>query len=283
MRASYTLFHVSLQIFRDTQATNFTNSGWEHVVHTCSYPLQYNLLIHVQTHTYTHTHTHTRARAPSTVLWFKFCMYRQNAKLQSKLNSSANASSDIFYNSQTWCNAGIRSLSLGSLQILCIMGMWLWWCVFWHSRLFKCVKFVVFHVQRFRHNSKHMYSARNVDNVCGPQKGSLKQIMCFIRKQIRDTDHYVWKVFPTSFQVQTFAWSSCVLRNVNLFRFPLPSDCILFAALQTTLFFCFLSYIRFRDILFYFPSGCQFVGEIILWWEGNAVVLLVSGCCVQYI
>ena len=100
--------------------------------------------------------------------------------------------------------------------------------------------------------------------------------MCFIREQIRDTDHYDWKVFPTSFQVQTSLWSSCVLRNVNLFRFCLPSDCILFSALQMTFFFCFfLSYIRLRDILFCFPSGCQFVGEIVLWWEGNSVVLLV--------
>ena len=63
--------------------------------------------------------------------------------------------------------------------------------------------------------------------------------MCFIRKQIRDTDHYNWKVLPTSFQVQTSAWSSCVLRNVNLCRFCLPSDCILFPALQMAFFFCF--------------------------------------------
>jgi len=142
---------------------------------------------------------------------------------------------------------------------------------------------VVFYVQRFLHNSKPVYSARSVDNVCGPQNDSLKQIMCFIRKQIRDTDNYDWKVFSTSFQVQTSAWSSCVLRNVNLFWFCLPSDCILFSALKMTFFFCFLSSIRFRDILFYFPSGCQFVGEIVLWWDGNAVVLLVSSCYVQYI
>lgn len=54
-------------------------------------------------------------------------------------------------------------------------------------------------------NSKPVYSARSVDNVCGPQNDSLKQIMCFIRKQIRDTGNYDWKVFSTSFQVQTFA------------------------------------------------------------------------------
>ena len=156
--------------------------------------------------------------------------------------------------------------------------------MFSHSRLFKCVKFVVFYVQSFRHNSEHTYLAWNIVTVRGHRKSSLKQVMCFIRKQIRDTDHYDWKVFPFSFQVQTSALSSCVLRNVNLFRFCLPSDCILFSALQMTFFFCFfLSCIRFRDILFYFPSGCQFVGEIVPWWEGNAVVLVVSSCCVQYI
>jgi len=63
----------------------------------------------------------------------------------------------------------------------------------------------VFYVQRFRHNSKHTYTARSVVNGFGPQKGSLKQIMCFIRKQIHDTDHYDWKVFPTSFQMLTSA------------------------------------------------------------------------------
>ena len=89
------------------------------------------------------------------------------------------------------------------------------------------------------HNSNLIYSALRVDTICGPQISSLKQMLCFIRKEIRDTDHNYWKGFPTSFQVQTYGWSSSVLRNGNLFRICLSLDCIFFSALQMTFFFCF--------------------------------------------
>ena len=103
-----------------------------------------------------------------------------------------------------------------------------------------------------RHNSKRIYLARIVDTICGPQTSFLKQIMCFIVKEIRDTDQYDWKVFLISFRMKTFAQNSSVSRNVNLFRCSPPPFCLFFFFFLTDDAFLlfFLSYIRFRDFFF---------------------------------
>jgi hypothetical protein len=139
---------------------------------------------------------------------------------------------------------------------------------------------------RFLHSSKPVYSARSVDNVCGPQKDSLKQIMCFIRKPITMIGKYFRIPSKCKRLHEVLAFWEMLICFDFFFAFRLYF--IFCFTDDVLLLFFFLSYIRFRDILFYFPSGCQFVGEIVLWRDDSAVVLLVSSCyvmlcCVQYI
>ena len=125
-RPSYTHLHVSFQIFRDTQDTNFTNSGAEHVVRTCSYPLQYNLLIHIQTHTRTHTHTNRHVSVLCSD--WNLCVpserqITEQAEFFSKMpvvKYSAIQKHDVMPEYVAFV------LNLGSLRIFCITSMWLW-------------------------------------------------------------------------------------------------------------------------------------------------------------